>query len=416
MSALLIVCQCSVFALSLFSAPITIWMAITVLIGLFKDKSINAEINKYYKFAVLICARNEQGVIKNLIESLKLQDYEGEFNIFVVADNCTDKTTEVAEAAGACVFIREDLRRIGKGYAMEYGIERILEKNPDTGAICVFDADNLASQSFLTEINRAFNFGAEVVCGYRDTKNIHETLITEVYSIYWLMLMRFYYNPRFVLGLSPMVGGTGFSFLVSCLQNKGWRTESLTEDVEFSIQQILKDNKIVPANKAVFYDEQPQTLKDSFKQRARWMSGGIQCLIIYFKRVFRGIMEGRKKLWDVLWYLFFIPATGLTLVLNALSMVLISATPELNNYAAPIILTALAGTLILAWFIAYATLKLEKRDIKTMKRGIFLYPFFMFTMMIIALYSLFNPKSDWTPIKHSNALTIQQREKERQKD
>ena len=416
MPAWLIICITAVSALTLFTAPITIWTAVTIIIGLFKNKETDVEINKYYKFSVLICARNEQNVIGNLIESLKLQDYKGEFKIYVVADNCTDETAEMAKNLGAHVFVRNNLNFIGKGYAMQYGIDQILKENPVAEAICVFDADNLASQSFLTEVNIAFNAGADVVSGYRDTKNIHESWVSEVYSIYWLMLMRFYYNPRYVLGLFPMVGGTGFAFLTSCLKDKGWHTCTLTEDVEFSIQQILEGNKIMPANKAVFYDEQPGTLKDSFKQRLRWMTGGIQCLKIYFKQVFRGIIGGRKNLWDILWYLFFIPATGLTLILNVLSVIVVYAAPALSEYSALFVLTVLTASILLAWFVAYATLKLEKRNIKAMKRAIILYPLFIFTMMIVALFALFNPKAEWLPIKHSNSVTIQDREKERQKD
>lgn len=412
----LAVCQTAVIALSLFMAPVTIWMGITVLIGLFKSKTLEAEITRCYKFAVLICARNEEYVIGNLIDSLLRQDYRGEYGIYVVADNCTDDTAEAARLRGATVFVRNDAHNIGKGHAMRFGVNRILESRPDTEAICVFDADNLASESFLTEINRAFNSGAQIVNGYRDTKNIHETWVTEVYSIYWLMLMRFYYAPRFALGLSPMVGGTGFGFLVSCLDEKKWRTETLTEDVEFSIQQILKNNKIVPARKAVFYDEQPATFKDSVKQRIRWMTGGIQCLFLYFKKVFRGIIDGRKNLWDVLWYLFFIPTTGLTLVLNALSIVVAYATSMFNEYATFFVIIMTILTVLLAWITAYATLKLEKRNIKSMRRAILLYPIFMFTMMIIALISIFRPKAEWTPIKHSNSLTIEERERERQTD
>ena len=49
------------------------------------------------KYGILISARNESLVIGNLINSLKKQTYDSEYlTIFVVADNCTDNTAEIA--------------------------------------------------------------------------------------------------------------------------------------------------------------------------------------------------------------------------------------------------------------------------------------------------------------------------------
>ena len=61
-----------------------------------KHKSI-----KKNKYAVLISARNEEKVIANLIETIKKQDYPQKLiKIFVVADNCTDNTAQIAKDAG----------------------------------------------------------------------------------------------------------------------------------------------------------------------------------------------------------------------------------------------------------------------------------------------------------------------------
>lgn len=63
----------------------------------------------YHKYAVLIAARNEEKVICNLIDSIKSQDYPQELvEIFVVADNCTDKTAEIARKNGANCYERFD--------------------------------------------------------------------------------------------------------------------------------------------------------------------------------------------------------------------------------------------------------------------------------------------------------------------
>lgn len=78
-----------------------------------KDKPMLTD--KQHKFMAIIPAHNEEAVIGNLIESLKNQSYPKElYDIYVIADNCTDKTKEIAENAGAIVYERHDDTRKNK--------------------------------------------------------------------------------------------------------------------------------------------------------------------------------------------------------------------------------------------------------------------------------------------------------------
>ena len=87
---------------------------------------------KRNRFAVLISARNEQMVIGNLIDSINRQTYPGELiTTFVVADNCTDETARIAREHGAVVFERFNAELVGKGYALNWLLERIDAAYPD---------------------------------------------------------------------------------------------------------------------------------------------------------------------------------------------------------------------------------------------------------------------------------------------
>ena len=82
---------CALFVLCYF------YQAVYTVYALFHKKKPLAEGGRN-RLAVLICARNEEGVIENLICSLLAQDYDKALtSIFVVADNCTDQTASVAE-------------------------------------------------------------------------------------------------------------------------------------------------------------------------------------------------------------------------------------------------------------------------------------------------------------------------------
>ncbi len=401
------ICWWIVLILSIFSAPIMLWMGINLLIGLKKPKELKRQEEKEHRFAVLICARNEENVIGNLLSSLHKQTYQN-CEIFVVADNCTDDTARVCVALGAHVYERFNENEKGKGYALHWGINRLLkEHSGEFDALCVFDADNLAAPEFLTEMNAALCSGADVALGYRDTKNVHDSWVSEVYSIYWLMLQRFYHAPRHTIGLSSMVGGTGFAFKLSALGEEGWTTYSLTEDVEFSIQQILKGNKIVPARKAVFYDEQPETFGVSVKQRLRWIIGGMQCIPLYFKQIMKNVFRGNLKALDMAWYVLFIPATGLALPLNVAAVLMFAFQPALAPIVPWIILGIVAWNLLFGVFAATLTLGMEGKEMRPMLRGILCYPLFLISMIFLSFGAMFKPHMEWVPIAHSSKYTIE---------
>lgn len=401
------ICWWIVLILSVFSAPIMIWLGVTFLAGLKKPKGLAQQEEKDYRFAVLICARNEENVIGNLLSSLEKQTYRN-YEIFVVADNCTDGTAGVCAAQGAHVYERFNEKKKGKGYALHWGINRLLDEHAgEFDALCVFDADNLAAPDFLMEMNRAMCSGAEAAIGYRDTKNVHDSWVSEVYSIYWLMLQRFYHSARHNIGFSSMVGGTGFAFKLSALGEEGWTTYSLTEDVEFSIQQILKGNRIVPARKAVFYDEQPAEFGVSVKQRLRWIIGGMQCIPLYFGKIMKSVFSGKPKSLDLAWYILFIPATGFALPLNVAAVLMLFFQPALASFAPLAGLLVLAGNWVFGMLAAVLTLRLEGKKLRPMMRGILLYPAFLISMIFLSFGAMFRPRMEWVPIVHTSKYTIE---------
>ena len=123
-----------------------------------KNKELHASIN--HKYAVVIAARNESAVIGQLINSIKRQNYPTQLvDIYVVADNCTDNTAEVAKNAGAIVYERFNRQRVGKGYALDYAFKNILNSSDIYEGYFVFDADNLLDENYISEMNKTFDNG-----------------------------------------------------------------------------------------------------------------------------------------------------------------------------------------------------------------------------------------------------------------
>jgi cellulose synthase/poly-beta-1,6-N-acetylglucosamine synthase-like glycosyltransferase len=236
------------------------------------------------KFAILVAVHNEAAVIGNIVKNLKEINYPQDmYDIFVIADNCSDDTAVIARNLGAKVHERFNNTKKGKGHSLEWMFKRIFAMEEKYDAISVLDADNLVSSNYLMEMNKHLCLGHKVVQGYLDSKNPNDTWISGNNSIAFWVSNRLIQLPRYYLGLSCYLGGTGFIISTSVLKEIGWGANSLVEDLEFSLKLILHGMKVYWAHDAVIYDEKPLKLAQSWKQRKRWMQGHFDCAKRFFK-------------------------------------------------------------------------------------------------------------------------------------
>ncbi len=232
----------------------------------------------YHKYAILVAARNEAGVIGNLIESIQRQDYPSDqVAIFVVADNCTDNTAQVARDLGAICYERFDEEHRTKGFALQYLVECIRR---DYGietyeGYFLFDADNLLKRDYISRMNESFDAGEKIITSYRNTKNFGDNWISASYGIHWLRTVRTEHRARSFLHLATRIQGTGFLFTNEMIRD-GWNYTSLTEDRAFCADAVAKGYKISYNDEAEFYDEQPVDMKIAMRQRIRWSKGHLQ--------------------------------------------------------------------------------------------------------------------------------------------
>ena len=138
-------------------------------------------------------------------------------------------------------------------------------------AFIVFDSDNIVDSNYVSEINKTFNNGYQVITSYRNTKNYGDNWISSGYSLWFLREAMYLNQPRWKIGSSCGVSGTGFLFSSKVLEEcGGWNFHLLTEDIEFTADCIVNNRKIGYCPKAIFYDEQPTSFKQSVTQRLRW--------------------------------------------------------------------------------------------------------------------------------------------------
>lgn len=389
-----------------------IYQLVISLFALVKIKDKPYIVDKKHKFLAIIPAHNEEAVVGNLITSLQDQTYDSkDYDIYVIADNCTDKTEQIARESGANVFVRTetDPAKKTKGAALQVFLNKILnDPKADYDAFCIFDADNVVDKYFFTEMNKHLCQGEEVVQGYRDIKNPDDSWVSAGYAIFYWTMNRFYHLARYNAGLSPLINGTGFMVKMSAIKDEGWKTKTLTEDIEFSLKTIIKGKKLGWATTAIVYDEQPVKFKPSWSQRARWTIGHIQCLAEYTKPLTRSTFENKTltNFDGLLYMLGSIPMFVITILLLLLNAVFYLTKGMSTADFTLNILKFIIPTFILPIFTALFVMIIDKRPIKKMIKGLVLYPLFLGSWLLINFKCLFKRETTWEKIEHVRKVDI----------
>lgn len=182
-------------------------------------------------------------------------------------------------------------------------------------------------------MNETFSDGYNIVTSYRNSKNYGDNWISAGCGLWFLRESRFLNDARMRLGLSCAVTGTGFCFSRTVLERfGGWNFFMLSEDTEFSVTQLLSGEKIGYCPDAIFYDEQPVSFAQSWRQRLRWAKGYLQVWRRYGGRLLGGIIgkgKGGFSAYDMT--MTILPALLLNLVTVTVHLAAIAASFALDE-------------------------------------------------------------------------------------
>ena len=216
-------------------------MGYQLLIGLFGFKKADkdyADHDPESRFLVLVPAHNEEKVISDIIRNLQQMDYPKElYDFYIIADNCTDHTADVARSLGANVI---ETRKespdapTGKPIALRKALDALGDYQNRYDLMMIFDADNLMDLNMFREVNSQYldKDKPDFIQCYLGCKNKKGIVAWFYYSGYTLT-NRFFDLAKHRLGLNCVIGGTGFAMSTEYLYSRGgWTTRSLTEDFD----------------------------------------------------------------------------------------------------------------------------------------------------------------------------------------
>ena len=396
----------------IFSIIVNLKQIFYLIVALLKKDKYSSKEAPFHHYAVMICARNEAAVIADLIDSIKTQTYPQDLiDIFVMADNCSDNTADIASSHGAHVYSRFHTEKVGKGYALEALMNHIREDYPEGfDGYFVFDADNILEHDYIEQMNRKFSDGHDIVTGFRNSKNFADNWISAGNSLWFLWDSKYLNYPRYLLGISCTVSGTGFLFSRRIAEKLGgWPYHMLTEDWQFSFDQVTKGEKIAFCRQAVLYDEQPTSFIVSCRQRIRWCRGLLEVNVRYMKKVLKGIYHGSFSCFDIILYA---PTYVLSVASLALNLVMIlhgAITGDGIMTAVQSFVLLFIRMYVAFWLVGLFFIVTEWKTIRAgaLSKMIHLWTFPFFTLSYVPLTAValfYSPK--WKPIRHT--VTAQQ--------
>ena len=389
--------------LCLFCSLVFFWSTFVVLIGLLKSPQRHPVSEKKLRFAVLICARNEEDVIRLPVKSVLMSKYPAACReVIVLADNCTDETVARARVAGATVW-EKTTPSGGKGDVLAWGIARVRQEGR-FDAVAVFDADNIVSDVWFDVVNEALNDGESIVTGCRHASNAAANTISGWYAVYWNIMNELSNRVRTNLGLSGKLTGTGFAFSLSVLGEAGWKTRTLVEDVEFTIKSNLAGYRVAYVPDAHYADEQPTNARDMWRQLRRWATGGWQVVGHYFWSWVKTVLRAPSfRLFDS----FFAILTGMSVafvhLFNLVALPIKIMRGVSPHDATVFFLSVVLFVFVMGWVMAIASVALSQPKRRPRFLSVVTFPIFSLILSGSVLYTLLIPTRRWKPIRHTGS-------------
>ena len=302
--------------LSLYSIYVLFLLMANIII---KDKDQSLPLLPETRFGIVIPAHNEEIFLPRLLKSLKEQLYPKDlFDVIVIADNCSDKTPEVASNFDTIILERNDSNKIGKGFAIKFALENMNINEYD--AIFIIDSDSIVRSDALKHLSQDIKDGNRIVQCYNGVANPSDSWFTRLMDVSRTIRNEIFEAAKEKLGLSSHLMGNGMCFHRDVISKYGWDAFSVGEDWEYYTKVIKHGERVAFTKNVRVYHQESSSLKQATPQRMRWSGGRFAIVWKHgFGLFFRGLAERNFKKVDASLPLIFPnPSLGINMTLICL--------------------------------------------------------------------------------------------------
>ena len=393
--------------ISLIIILISLVMLIYSFLVTIKNNNYPQKTTSQGKNCILIPARNESKVIEDLLISIENQTQKIDSkDVYVIVETPKDKTIDIVKKHKMNIVYRKDLTKKRKGYALDDAIKEILRENKHYSAYFIFDADNILDKNYIKEMQKSINEGYDIGISYRNTKN-SKILVAASSALTFSMINTLGNTLKNKYSNNLTISGTGYYIKGSLLEElEGFPFNTLTEDYELTLYSTLNNITTTYNEKAIFYDEQPDSFKVSIVQRTRWVKGYFEARKKYIKKIrksidIKDINYGSKinAIIGVKPYIYLIVGVILLLISSVQSGLI-----GLLKVALIISFTIYIDLVL----ISYLIIKREddKLNLETSKIKLILYnPIFLLSYIICLINAIVKKDVSWQVVEHTKTLT-----------
>jgi cellulose synthase/poly-beta-1,6-N-acetylglucosamine synthase-like glycosyltransferase len=284
--------------LFLLALPVLFWAAYLAALTVLSQRPPEPDYGPpKLKFAVVIPAHDEEAGIETAVRSLQLLDYPPElFHVVVVADNCTDHTADKALHVGAAVLVRKDPEKRGKGHALKYAFDILLEGDEAPDAFVIIDADTSAAPNMLRAFAARLEAGEVAVQAEYSVRNPDASWRTRLMVIALALFHAVRSLARERLGVSVGLRGNGMALSAKVVKEVPHDAFSLVEDLEYGIRLGQAGHRVAYAHDALVVGDMASREQGARSQRHRWEAGRFQMAKQYLIPLLREAYKTKSKL------------------------------------------------------------------------------------------------------------------------
>jgi cellulose synthase/poly-beta-1,6-N-acetylglucosamine synthase-like glycosyltransferase len=243
----------------------------TVASLFFRARSAAQNSKHRARIAVLVPAHNEAAGIVETLRNIKGQ-LQSDDRLLVVADNCSDDTAGIAAKESAEVSVRTDATRIGKGYALDWGLRQLEQDAPDI--VVVVDADCRLAPFAIDRLASACQQAQRPVQAlYLMTAPAGSRVNHQVAEFAWRVKNLIRPLGLTKLGFPCQLMGTGMAFPWAVIRSVDLSSGHIVEDIKLGLDLARCGTPPLFCPAALVTSTFPASAKASKKQRQRWEHG-----------------------------------------------------------------------------------------------------------------------------------------------
>ena len=342
------------------------------------------------KTTILIPAHNEAEQITEVLTVLKQQITKRD-RIIVIADNCHDNTAELARATGVTVLERENQTARGKGYALDYAMQKIKDTPPEVLVIldgdCIIEPDTIKNITCL-----AIATGRPVQSIYL-MEQPDRTSLKDNISMFSLKVK----NLVRLLGLNRLGGhclltGSGMAFPWSLISQISLAGSKTTDDMQLTVDLALAGSTPIFCEQALVVG---RLMKDKAaqSQRSRWEHGHLEMILVEVPRLLRAFLKTGNLATLVLALDISVPPLSLLVIVWSVSAIVTWLTVIIGStFYIPAFLVSLAGIFLMTG-VLLAWSRFGASDLSL--KNLMAIPFYILSKIPIYLKFLIQPQSRW---------------------